>query len=96
MMINDVFRSGGVSSDESPRIHSERFAPMTTHAVARTHIDAFRSEGFSSADSTRIHSERFAWEAGNRNEDAIDAFRNGGLSSVGSPGFTLGDPFDEA
>ena len=57
MMINDAFRSEGFSLTGSTRIHSERFASMTTSAVARTPLNAFRSEGFSLTGSTRIHSE---------------------------------------
>jgi hypothetical protein len=38
MMVNDAFRSGGVSSAESTRIHSERFASLMTNAAARTQI----------------------------------------------------------
>jgi hypothetical protein len=45
MMINDAFRSGGVSSAELTRIHSERFASMKNDAVARTPFNAFRNGG---------------------------------------------------
>ena len=48
--------------------------------VPGTPIDAFRSGG---------HGQAVDW-------DAKPAFRSGGISSAGSPGFTLGDPLDEA
>jgi hypothetical protein len=57
MMVNDAFRSGGVSSAEPTRIHSERFASLKTSAAARTRLDAFRSGDLSLVGSVRIHSE---------------------------------------